>query len=1303
MTTFQCQVRLLDDTVIERDLEKKAIGQVLFDNVCEYLNLLEKDYFGLAAWDSSNSKVWLDLSKKVHKQIIGQVATFSFCVKFYPPDPSVLAEDITRYLLCLQLRADILTSRLACPSDMLAVLGSYTIQSEFGDYNPELHGKEFFSRIPLGPNQTSELEEKVAELHRTLNSMSPAEADQLFLQNAKTLDMYGVHLHPAKDASGGAVMLGVCANGLMVYEDETKTQSFIWPSVLNMSYRRNNFQANIFHSEDASVSTLKFSLSSYRACKRLWRNAAEHHGFFRNHRSPDKARRGRLHLGSRFCFQGPTHAESLEASSTIERPAPDFARSAIKRKASDSDSLALKRLNQPEFDELLEELGSDESWSRVQEIREEQTGGETLVYKERQETDKPDNESSQQLGGRSFQTQQSFSYLSSGTGVSESTKFKLWKLEADDWFVLLAPHPYQPLKDLSLSLQSSQAEAQGEELKWIEKSSEKSIKIIKIRKENGAMTEYSEELELGPDFAGENLELDVGGSEQMMKVMRKKIELEGDGEELKTVVMYERRMQEGETSGQSQNHIFEPRIREMEVGETVHELMLKSGQVMPEETIEELEERLQEVEDIGQRLRQIERIKGRLQAVEFLEQKLQEVQQQGESDDWYILLEHKLMESSAPAKRLGVDTSEQELEDIELKRREQGEEGDWHLVRDDETLVISSASAGHIMDTGEQKAEIIQEWREEERADTVRPVQMNDDWYLLLELLPQATQTMQTAEPPSASVVDRQSSWDHVKEEHVTLSEETAWTDEKAIYVREAQPDLPAQKEKQVDDDWFIQLDFSPKDTVIDSQSSLAHVEEEHVTVSEETKWTEERTIHVREAQPDLPAQREKQVDDDWFVKLSVSPKDTVIDSQLSRAHVEEEAINLNEETKWTEKRTIHLREGQATLPARREKQVDDDWFVQMTVSPEDTDVRQETRDEDIQLFKKEVNVIQFKEERGEVIETSHEVEEIHLLPFEKRADISAQESAIVALKHTTRTEADDWFQLFGFDESRPTYKPVTTTLDSEDAAGLRYQQTVMIKGREVTFDHKPMIIKEKQVIVGGIEKKMAALVHKDEDDWFILFAPALIKKKVITTAETYQMEVIDDWSHLLAPVSKKIVTVHVRAEEDQRRKEELLKKQIITEDRIKVPVIKPSVPVIPLTPADQPMTSTPTAQSIHITRPAYKEDRLKRLDITQEITQDITEDEFKRRDKRDKRESIYVRHSNLMLEDSDITQEVVLKHHESVSLLKRIFMEDVPVYGPTEWDRRLSSYTPIVYPKISNGDLFSGLELMAADGILVM
>lgn len=72
--------------------------------------------------------------------------------------------------------------------------------------------------------------------------------------------------------------------------------------------------------------------------------------------------------------------------------------------------------------------------------------------------------------------------------------------------------------------------------------------------------------------------------------------------------------------------------------------------------------------------------------------------------------------------------------------------------------------------------------------------------------------------------------------------------------------------------------------------------------------------------------------------------------------------------------------------------------------------------------------------------------------------------------------------------------------LISEDAAGLRFQQTVTIEEKEVTFDKKPMIIKEKQVIVGGMEKKIPATMREDEDNWFVLFTPAQIEKKAIST-----------------------------------------------------------------------------------------------------------------------------------------------------------------------------------------------------------
>lgn len=38
-------------------LQKRDKGQVIFDKVCEHLNLLEKDYFGITFRDVENQKV----------------------------------------------------------------------------------------------------------------------------------------------------------------------------------------------------------------------------------------------------------------------------------------------------------------------------------------------------------------------------------------------------------------------------------------------------------------------------------------------------------------------------------------------------------------------------------------------------------------------------------------------------------------------------------------------------------------------------------------------------------------------------------------------------------------------------------------------------------------------------------------------------------------------------------------------------------------------------------------------------------------------------------------------------------------------------------------------------------------------------------------------------------------------------------------------------------------------------------------------------------------------------------------------
>ncbi|XP_053446647.1 band 4.1-like protein 2 isoform X17 [Nycticebus coucang] len=343
----QCKVVLLDGADYSCDLEKHAKGQVLFDKVCEHLNLLEKDYFGLMFQETPEQKNWLDPAKKIKRQLRNLPWLFTFNVKFYPPDPSQLTEDITRYLLCLQLRQDIASGHLPCSLATHALLGSYILQAELGDYDPEMHGNIDLSEYQFAPAQTKELEEKVAELHKTHRGLSPAQADSQFVENAKRLSMYGVDLHHAKDSEGVDIKLGVCANGLLIYKDRLRINRFAWPKILKISYKRSNFYIKVRPAEmEQFESTIGFKLPNHRAAKRLWKVCVEHHTFYRlvSPEQPPKAKF--LTLGSKFRYSGRTQAQTRQASTLIDRPAPHFERTSSKRVSRSLDGAPIGILDQ---------------------------------------------------------------------------------------------------------------------------------------------------------------------------------------------------------------------------------------------------------------------------------------------------------------------------------------------------------------------------------------------------------------------------------------------------------------------------------------------------------------------------------------------------------------------------------------------------------------------------------------------------------------------------------------------------------------------------------------------------------------------------------------------------------------------------------------------------------------------------------------------------------------------------------------------------------------------------------------------
>ncbi|KAL0861240.1 hypothetical protein ABMA27_008805 [Loxostege sticticalis] len=330
------KVELLDGSTMDLEADRKIRGHELLEKVCDKLNLVEKDYFGLLYEDRGDPRVWIDLEKRVSKLIKHEPWEMKFAVKFYPPEPAQLQEELTRYQLVLAVRRDLLEGRLPCSTVTHALLASYLLQSELGDYEDTEVGAGLCKQLKLVPPAacTPELEEKVVELHKTHRGQTPAEAELNYLENAKKLAMYGVDLHPAKDSENVDITLGVCSSGLLVHREKLRINRFAWPKILKISYKRHNFYVKLRPGEfEQFESTVGFKLANHRAAKKLWKTCVEHHTFFRL-TSPSPRDKSTLfpRLGSRFRYSGRTHYESRAAAP--QRPPPHFARTLSHRTLS---------------------------------------------------------------------------------------------------------------------------------------------------------------------------------------------------------------------------------------------------------------------------------------------------------------------------------------------------------------------------------------------------------------------------------------------------------------------------------------------------------------------------------------------------------------------------------------------------------------------------------------------------------------------------------------------------------------------------------------------------------------------------------------------------------------------------------------------------------------------------------------------------------------------------------------------------------------------------------------------------------
>ncbi|MEN2498105.1 MAG: hypothetical protein MHMPM18_002425 [Marteilia pararefringens] len=297
------KIILLDGKELQLEVTRRDPARVLLAKICKYLHIRETIYFGLYFRDTSNRKIWLNLSKSLGKQIKNPDSRnwiFVFRLKFYPPAVTLIVDDITLYYITLQLRNDILSQKLAPSFNILATMCAYVVQSEVGDYRSELHGNctSYISAFNFVKNQTPALLEKIALAHRSLSGIEASESDRQLIDLATRLNQYGHHCQVAIDSLNSEnLTIAVNPTGLSVMRQNLVLHHFAWQQITKIKSERRLFIIQAFaavptpnyqkkskinrNAKHETVSSFSYRMKDEKTNDAFLSLVIEHHIFFR--------------------------------------------------------------------------------------------------------------------------------------------------------------------------------------------------------------------------------------------------------------------------------------------------------------------------------------------------------------------------------------------------------------------------------------------------------------------------------------------------------------------------------------------------------------------------------------------------------------------------------------------------------------------------------------------------------------------------------------------------------------------------------------------------------------------------------------------------------------------------------------------------------------------------------------------------------------------------------------------------------------------------------------------------------------
>jgi len=210
-----------------------------------------------------------------------------FGVKYFPYDPLLLQEDISLYMMYLQLRREVKDGRVICSESERGELLAYIFQAEGSDYDDKYIHKHqnFFANLT---KNSRKLETAVLQAYQQLRGTNPQTCEMKLMEKALPVTFYNQEVHPVRsDAQPGLKRLTLTLGpvGIGLYQGTVKLDIFGWMEIWNVGYINHTFWFRIVR--DGEKSKHKFHFEHNKTCEGVWKSFRKYFQFYIQDRKLD--------------------------------------------------------------------------------------------------------------------------------------------------------------------------------------------------------------------------------------------------------------------------------------------------------------------------------------------------------------------------------------------------------------------------------------------------------------------------------------------------------------------------------------------------------------------------------------------------------------------------------------------------------------------------------------------------------------------------------------------------------------------------------------------------------------------------------------------------------------------------------------------------------------------------------------------------------------------------------------------------------------------------------------------------------